>query len=347
MEFVSIIVIVLGLISISIDPTYSTSVNSNGIHQDFLDTDARTRNKRNATSYDVFDSSVNESDVIVPKTEIPEWKIKLQNRKYYGSAQYMQRKLYTDNPEKAPTICFNNNTKHNKGVRLGEYICPMSNQSDFMTFCCGPATGQRCCTEAVFSEDKGGAFDDGDLVTGLGIAAAFVVSLSFCMFLYCCCCQRRPELHNGIKLMWVRRSFGKEINRLEQPAYHDHMTVVNSITGLRESRGPSRQGSRGPSRQGSVRSMRGRGGSVKDKHQSATPTPSISRRPSNDLAHSHPGPSHHHSGHKQTSPDDKQYLGSELPKASVVITVTTPSDEHGPTAPLLKTVQHIAQPEHV
>ncbi|WAR10689.1 hypothetical protein MAR_035765 [Mya arenaria] len=215
----------------------------------------------------------------------------------------MQRKLYTDNPEKAPTICFNNNTKHNKGVRLGEYICPMSNQSDFMTFCCGPATGQRCCTEAVFSEDKGGAFDDGDLVTGLGIAAAFVVSLSFCMFLYCCCCQRRPELHNGIKLMWVRRSFGKEINRLEQPAYHDHMTVVNSITGLRESRGPSRQGSRGPSRQGSVRSMR--------------------------------------------APDDKQYLGSELPKASVVITVTTPSDEHGPTAPLLKTVQHIAQPEHV
>lgn len=37
-----------------------------------------------------------------------------------------------------------------------------------------------------------------------------MVAITLCMFLYCCCCQRRPEIHDGIKLMWVRRSFGKE-----------------------------------------------------------------------------------------------------------------------------------------
>ena len=82
------------------------------------------------------------------------------------------------------------------------------------------------------------------------------------------------------------------VNRLEQPAYQDHMTVVNSITGLRESRHGSRQGSRkgsrAPSRQGSLRSNRG---SIKHhKNHSAAPSPSVSRRASHSNgSHAHPG----------------------------------------------------------
>ena len=36
---------------------------------------------------------------------------------------------------------------------------------------------------------------------------------------------------------------------------------------------------------------------------------------------------------------DRNHLGLDV-SSNVVITVTTPSDEHGPTAPLLKTAHH-------
>lgn len=85
------------------------------------------------------------------------------------------------------------------------------------------------------------------------------------------------------------------MNRLEQPAYQDHMTIVNSITGIRESssrqgsrhgsRQGSRSGSRGPSRQGSVRSNRSHHGSFKYKNHSGGASPSTSRRASREHEH--------------------------------------------------------------
>ncbi|XP_045178429.2 uncharacterized protein LOC123538409 isoform X2 [Mercenaria mercenaria] len=301
----------------------------------FLDNDQRTRNKRNATSTNTESIRSHSGGV-----EDPEW------MKYDGSNSYMQRKAYKENPNKEPTICFNNNTQEIDGIRLKnvKFICPMEDQSDDMIHCCGGESAQRCCNKTEYDaakkkDEKTDMDPEMDIVTGISIAAAFIVSIMFCMFLYCCCCQRRHEIHDGVKLMWVRRSFGKELNRLEQPAYQDHMTVVNSITGLREtsrqgSRQGSRKGSRQPSRQGSLRSNRSRQGSFKagSRNPSAAPTPSISRRASND----------HHDRtplKQQKGTGERNHLGLDVP-SNVVITVTTPSDEHGPTALLLKTAHH-------
>lgn len=166
---------------------------------------------------------------------------------------------------------------------------------------------------------------DMDIVTGISVAAAFVVSLTFCLFLYCCCCQSRPEIGNGFKLMWFRRSLGKEMNRLEQENTHEQVAVVNSVTGIRET---PRRPSRNPSRQGSLKS---RQGSLKgNKNPSTNPTPSISRRTSD---------AHAHGREHAAALGDRNHLTLDVP-SSVLITVTTPSDEHGPTSPLLKTSQH-------
>jgi len=70
-------------------------------HDSFLDTDARTRSKRNVTSYDDVGEETNvTTDVIFTHTELPEWKKNLINQKYYGSKQYMERKLYKSNPSR-------------------------------------------------------------------------------------------------------------------------------------------------------------------------------------------------------------------------------------------------------
>lgn len=300
----------------------------------FLDNDQRTRNKRNATYTNKGNITTNSGGVVDNVTQAPDW------MKYYGSENYMQRKAYKENPNKKPTICFNNKTQEN-GLLLNHFICPMENDTDAQTYCCGEVSAQTCCSKTEYEKkgDSEDLFTDIDIVTGISIATGFIVSIALCMFLYCCCCQRRHEIHDGVKLMWVRRSFGKELNRLEQPANQDHMTVVNSITGIREtsrqgSRQGSRHGSRQQSRQGSVRSNRSRQGSFKvaSRNPSAVPTPSISRRASNGH-YDHATEKHH------TGIADRNSLGLDV-HSNVVITVTTPSDDQGPTAPLLKTASN-------
>lgn len=72
-----------------------TSVHSESYKvQDFLGSDVRIRSKRNATSYDV-------STGIKTMNVTPEWRVDLLSGKYYGSEQYLLRKLYIDNPNKS------------------------------------------------------------------------------------------------------------------------------------------------------------------------------------------------------------------------------------------------------
>ncbi|XP_060564127.1 uncharacterized protein LOC132723425 isoform X1 [Ruditapes philippinarum] len=343
MDVKIVILYTVGLFWLYIQTCCASSLNVNRLRR-FSDNDQRTRNKRNATLSYTEGTTADAGGGV----EEPAW------TKYYGFDSYKQRKPYQENPNKKPTICFNNKTKDSNGDRLPQFICPMDDsQSEDLTYCCGQKTAQVCCNRTKYNEEKRKEKQkynndaDIDLVTAIGISAGCVVSITFCMFLYCCCCQRRHEIHDGVKLMWVRRSFGKELNRLEQPAYQDHMTVVNSITGLREtsrqgSRQGSRHGSRQASRQGSIRSNRSRQGSFKggSRNPSAAPTPSISRRASND--HHDRTPLKHQKG-----TGDRNHLGLDVP-SNVVITVTTPSDEHGPTAPLLKTAHHErCNPVHV
>ena len=80
----------------------------------------------------------------------------------------------------------------------------------------------RCCQRYITGPNSSSDYKDYQMLinthimfhrnfrTGISIAVGFVLSVSVCMGLYCCCCQRRPEIGDGIKLMWVRRSFGKE-----------------------------------------------------------------------------------------------------------------------------------------
>ncbi|KAL4216857.1 hypothetical protein ACF0H5_023321 [Mactra antiquata] len=307
------ITLILGLLCLGLSCfCHASSLNKEDVEQ-FNDNDQRTRHKRNASDNNY---------ITTPKDT-------------------SQRNVDTNNIKKE-TTCFNNVTIIDNGERLNNFTCPRENQSSSMIYCCGEKHAQMCCDKnpdqgkSRSSDDKNkgnGMAKDINIVTGISIAAGFVASVLICLFLYCCCCQRRHEIHDGVKLMWVRRSFGKELNRLEQPAYQDHMTVVNSITGLREERRNSRS-SRPPSRQGSLRSnARSRPGSFNrgSRNPSAVPTPSISRRASHDV--------HHHDTNHHKAHLDRHHLGVEG-SSNVVITVTTPSDEHGPTAPLLKTAQH-------
>lgn len=83
------------------------SIVSNAQRQrHFLDTDARTRSKRNVTSYDDVNSDVSSEKTnlnIVSVSNVSsskQWKKDLLSGKYYGAEQYMQRKLFKDHPNR-------------------------------------------------------------------------------------------------------------------------------------------------------------------------------------------------------------------------------------------------------
>ncbi|XP_052237739.1 uncharacterized protein LOC127849056 [Dreissena polymorpha] len=158
METTIMLLKLLGLLSLTIDTRSCSFLDWNGdVHNTFNDGPSARRQRRNVTMADDALTSenvtqyANVSTTSVPK---PQWWHDLYSDKYYGSKQYLERKLFTDNPDKEPTICFNNNTLHNKGVTLGRFVCPMANQSDTFVHCCGKSKEQQCCSQKKEHADE-------------------------------------------------------------------------------------------------------------------------------------------------------------------------------------------------
>ncbi|XP_033728858.1 uncharacterized protein LOC117317998 [Pecten maximus] len=134
--------------------------------------------------------------------------------------KYKTTQRYKDDPEFKPTMCVNINKTDNDTID-GHFLCPMANDTQEQTECCGETEKQLCCKPEVHGGRKPPAYDETTMLFML--IPLFLIPIGLCLILYCCCCQRRPEIHTG-KLVWIRKSNKKEIylseggiNPTEQP----------------------------------------------------------------------------------------------------------------------------------
>ncbi|KAL3854842.1 hypothetical protein ACJMK2_014081 [Sinanodonta woodiana] len=79
-----------------------------------------------------------------------------------------------------------------------------------------------------------------DILTAVSISVTCAVVVTVCLTLYCCCCQRkqRNSHPSRVKMMWMRRSLGKQLdsnNRLD--GTHHTLLVSNNGNSLKEDQG--------------------------------------------------------------------------------------------------------------
>lgn len=108
------------------------------------------------------------------------WKIAAGAGLIYGYSSYTHRSSYYRNPNREPNICENRyDFLRPNGTSYAYFICPLSNQSDSHTYCCGSSQRQHCCR----------FWDSGGRVAGVVIGILFGVAI-FATMIYCCCCKR-------------------------------------------------------------------------------------------------------------------------------------------------------------
>ncbi|XP_069107506.1 uncharacterized protein [Argopecten irradians] len=125
--------------------------------------------------------------------------------------KYKTTQRFKDNPKFQPTICANLNKTGNETID-GHFLCPMTDDAEENTKCCGDKDKQFCCKPKVAGGGKTNTQDETVLL--FLMIPLFVIPIGLCLVLYCCCCQRRPEIHTG-KLVWIRKSNKKEISLSE------------------------------------------------------------------------------------------------------------------------------------
>ncbi|KAI0218569.1 hypothetical protein LSAT2_029707 [Lamellibrachia satsuma] len=74
------------------------------------------------------------------------WKIAAGAGLIYGWSSYRHRSSYYRDQSREPQICENRyDFLRPNGSSYAYFICPLSNQSDSYTYCCGPSHRQHCC----------------------------------------------------------------------------------------------------------------------------------------------------------------------------------------------------------
>nr|XP_022286541.1 uncharacterized protein LOC111099521 [Crassostrea virginica] len=115
---------------------------------------------------------------------------------FYGYTDFKQR-----HPEKEPTLCFSELGVDVNGTLFTNFTCPLPVLDRKLTVCCN----NTCCMPNVVQKP---AKSDNSVTVAVTIVVVCAVGITLCMVLYCCCCQKRPGIHEG-KLIWIKRKKDK------------------------------------------------------------------------------------------------------------------------------------------
>ncbi|KAK2151371.1 hypothetical protein LSH36_366g06009 [Paralvinella palmiformis] len=112
-------------------------------------------------------------------TSMWNWQMAATAGAIYGYHSYSIRRHYYRNPSREPKICINEyDYSMGNGTRYSLFICPLNDNPDSYTYCCGPEYRQYCCS---FWQSPGRV---AGLVIGLLIFGVIVG-----LIVYCCCCK--------------------------------------------------------------------------------------------------------------------------------------------------------------
>ncbi|KAK2173485.1 hypothetical protein NP493_872g01014 [Ridgeia piscesae] len=103
-----------------------------------------------------------------------------------------------------PQICENRiDYMRPNGTNYIYFICPMANQSDSHTYCCGPSQRQHCCR----------FWDSGSRVAGVVVGILFGVAVVATMFYCCCCRQKGSDGKTLVQRRFTQNGLGKQPGR--------------------------------------------------------------------------------------------------------------------------------------
>ncbi|KAJ8320326.1 hypothetical protein KUTeg_001913 [Tegillarca granosa] len=99
----------------------------------------------------------------------------------FGAAAYRRRRRFNSYPDSDPEICHNSQYVGNGTIYYyGKFICPMENQPDDYSYCCGPEGRQTCCR----------FFDDAGRTAGVVIGVILAAIVIGAVIFFCVCKQK-------------------------------------------------------------------------------------------------------------------------------------------------------------